>query len=92
MDKEKTTSLIGRINDREFKSAEELDSYMAGQFYLDCKNKLEEKCKEVIKELDNTLINQLSLFDKQIKINITIDKDGYFIVTKKEKYEGKNND
>ena len=75
------------INDKEIKTLSEYNNYMKAQFYIDNQKLLEKKCKEMVKELNNNLINNLKILDKSIEIKITIDKCGYIIETHKETYE-----
>lgn len=84
MDKEEFYAII---NDNEFNSIEEYNNYMEGQFYIDSKKLLIEELNKMLNNLQETLINNIDLITKSIKLEITIDKSGYLIKTHKEYYE-----
>lgn len=75
------------INNKEIKTLTEYNNYMKAQFYIDNQKLLEKKCKEMLKELNNNLINNLKILDESIEIKITIDKCGYVIETHKKTYD-----
>ncbi len=85
--KDKKMDFYGCINGKEISSIEEYNNYMKCDFYIDNQRFLEDKCKEMLKELDEKLINNIQLTDKNIELTIFIDKTGYIINTHKEKYE-----
>lgn len=75
------------INGNELNSIEEYNKYMQCQFYFDSEKLLIEKANKMLNNLQETLINDINLKDKSIKLEITIDKSGYLIKTHKEYYE-----
>lgn len=75
------------INDEKFDNKEDFEAYMKCQYHIDNRDMLRQQCNKMIEELESSLIERIKLFDKSIKLNITVDKCGYLIEVQKESNE-----